>query len=46
MREEGLRPRQKRRYRPRTTDSRHDHKIAENWLSKVPAPDQPGMIWH
>jgi putative transposase len=45
MREAGLRPRQKRRFRPRTTDSRHPHKIAENWLSQVPAPDQPGMIW-
>ena len=45
MREAGLRPRQKRRFRPRTTDSRHSHKIAENWLAKVPAPDRPGMIW-
>jgi putative transposase len=45
MREEGLRPKQKRRFRPRTTDSRHDHRIAENWLAKVPAPDRPGMIW-
>ena len=44
MREEGLRPKQKRRFRPRTTDSRHDHRIAENWLAKVPAPDRPGMI--
>ena len=32
MRESGLRARQKRRFRPRTTESRHDHKIAENWL--------------
>jgi transposase InsO family protein len=45
MREAGLRPRQKRRFRPRTTDSRHDHRVAQNWLAKVPAPDQPGMIW-
>ena len=45
MREEGLRPRQKRRFRPHTTDSHHSHKVAENWLSKVPAPDRPGMIW-
>ena len=45
MREEGLRPKQKRRFRPRTTDSRHDHRTAENWLAKVPAPDRPGMIW-
>lgn len=45
MREAGLRARQKRRFRPRTTDSRHGHRVAENWLSKVPAPDRPGMIW-
>ena len=45
MRESGLRARQKRRFRPRTTDSRHSHKIAENWLAKVPAPDRPGQHW-
>ena len=45
MRLEGLRPRQKRRFRPRTTDSRHVHPIAENWLAKVPAPDRPGLVW-
>ena len=45
MRESGLRAPQKRRFRPRTTDSRHSHKIAENWLAKVPAPDRPGQLW-
>ena len=45
MRERGLMPRQKRRFRPCTTDSRHGHNIAENWLAKVPAPDRPGQIW-
>jgi putative transposase len=45
MRHQGLRPRQKRRFRPRTTDSRHPYPIAENWLAKVPAPDRPGQIW-
>jgi putative transposase len=45
MRAEGLRPKQKRRFRPRTTESRHDHRVAENWLAKVPAPDRPGMVW-
>ena len=45
MREDGLRPKQKRRFRPRTTDSRHGHQIAENWLAKVPTPDQPGQVW-
>ena len=45
MREQGLRPAQKRRFRPKTTESRHPHKIAENWLAKVPAPERPGMVW-
>ena len=45
MREQGLRPAQKRRFRPKTTDSRHPHKIAQNWLAKVPAPERPGMVW-
>ena len=45
MRESGLRPKQKRRFRPCTTDSRHHHKVAENWLAKVPTPDRPGQIW-
>ena len=45
MRESGLRARQKRRFRPRTTDSRHSQKIAENWLAKLPAPDRPGQLW-
>jgi len=30
---------------PHTTDSAHSHKIAENWLAKVPAPDRPGSVW-
>lgn len=45
MRVQGLKPRQKRRFRPRTTDSRHPHPVAENWLAKVPTPDRPGQIW-
>jgi len=45
MRESGLRPKQKRRFRPATTDSRHSHKLADNWLAKVPTPDRPGQIW-
>lgn len=45
MREAGLRPKQKRRYRPRTTDSRYTANPAENWLVKVPAPDRPGQVW-
>jgi transposase InsO family protein len=30
---------------PRTTDSRHGHKLAENWLAKMPAPARPGQLW-
>ena len=45
LRARGQRARQKRRFRPRTTESRHHHPIAENWLAKVPAPDRPGLIW-
>lgn len=45
MRAQGLKPKQKRRFRPRTTDSRHPHPIAENWLAKVPSPDCPGQVW-
>src|SRR6478735_8473087 len=45
MREAGLRPMQKRRFRPKTTDSRDTKKPAPNWLARVPAPDRPGQIW-
>ena len=45
MREERLRPTAKRHFRPLTTDCRHGHKIAENWLAKMPAPERPGMVW-
>ena len=46
MRENQLTPRQKRkRWRPTTTDSNHRQPVAENWLAKVPAPDQPDQVW-
>jgi putative transposase len=45
MRQAGLRAKQKRRYRPVTTDSRHDHRIARNWPARVPASHAPGQIW-
>jgi putative transposase len=45
MREEGLRGRQKRRYRVRTTDSAHAHPIAPNRLATLPAPTQPNQVW-
>ena len=45
MRELGLRPKQKRRFRPRTTQSDPRRPAAENWLAKVPAPTRPDEIW-
>ena len=45
MREEGLRGRQKQRYRVRTTDSRHSHPIAPNRLATLPAPTTPNQVW-
>ena len=45
MRENALRPKQKRkRWRPVTTDGNHRQPIAENWLAKVSAPDQPDQV--
>ena len=45
MRSAGLQGRQKRRYRVRTTDSRHDQPIAPNLLAVAPAPTKPDQIW-
>jgi transposase InsO family protein len=45
MRQNGLRPRQKRRFRPQTTLSKHPLALSQNWLAKVPAPDRPNQIW-
>ena len=45
MREHALRPRQKRRWRPQTTQSHHAHPVAENWLAKMPAPERPNQVW-
>lgn len=45
MREEGLRGRQKRRYRVRTTDSTHAHPIAPNRLAAAPPPTKPDQVW-
>jgi putative transposase len=41
----GLHPLQKRRWRPRTTQSDPALPVAENHLAKVPAPDRPDQIW-
>ena len=46
MRRAGLRARQKRRFRPRTTDSRHLCPIAPNHLAARGAPPaRPGEVW-
>lgn len=45
MRRAGLRARQKRRFRPRTTDSRHLCPVAPNHLAERPPPKQPGEVW-
>ena len=45
MRQQGLRAKQKRRFRPRTTQSNHGLAVAENWLARVPAPTRPNQIW-
>jgi len=45
MREQGLHARQKRRFRPQTTQSQHGLAVAENWLAKVPAPARPNQVW-
>lgn len=43
----GLHPRQKRRFKPRTTNSRHDHPIAPNHLRALEQPlrNTPGTAW-
>lgn len=40
-----LHPVQKRRFRPKTTQSDPDSPIAPNWLGKIPTPDQPNQVW-
>lgn len=45
MRSRGLRARQKRRFRPKTTQSDHKLPLAPNWLAKIPKPDRPGQVW-
>ena len=46
MRKAGLRARQKRRFRPRTTDSRHLCPIAPNHLAeRAEPPARPGEVW-
>jgi putative transposase len=45
MRARGLRAKQKRRFRAKTTQSDHKWPVAPNWLEKLPKPDRPGRVW-
>ena len=45
MRQEGLRGAQKRRFRPRTTDSRHSRPVHPNRLVERPCVTHPGEVW-
>ena len=45
MRSRGLRARQKRRFRPKTTQSDHQLPVVPNWLAKILEPDRPGQVW-
>jgi transposase InsO family protein len=45
MRQSSLRPRQKRRFPPQTTQSKHNLPLTQNWLVKVPTPDRPNQVW-
>lgn len=45
MREQGLRSKRARRFRPRTTDSSRTVKPAPNLLRTRPPPTRPGDVW-
>jgi putative transposase len=45
MREQKICGRQRRRYRPRTTQSEHDHPIAPNRLAALPGTDRTDQVW-
>ena len=45
LRAAGLSARQKRRFRPQTTQSIHSLPLTPNWLAKVPAPERPNQLW-
>jgi putative transposase len=45
MRQQRWRARQKRRFRPRTTDSRHALPIAKNRLAELDQPTGPNQVW-
>jgi putative transposase len=45
MRAAGIRCQAHRPFSPRTTDSRHDHAVAENTLAREFTPDGPDLAW-
>ena len=45
MRERGLRGIQKHRYRPRTTDSRHEHPVSPNLVEELPRVGCSNQAW-
>ena len=45
MKQKGLRGAQKARFRPRTTDSRHDLPISPNRLADLPGVDRVNQVW-
>lgn len=45
MRQKGLHGAQKARFRPRTTDSRHDLPISPNRLADLPAVERVNQVW-
>lgn len=45
MKQKGLRGAQKARYRPRTTDSRHDLPISPNRLAELATVDRLNQVW-
>jgi transposase InsO family protein len=45
MKSAGLRGVQRGRFKPQTTDSRHGHEPAQNWLGKMPMPSAPNQVW-
>jgi putative transposase len=45
MREQKICGRVRRRYRPRTTDSKHEHPIAPNRLAELPGTSRIDQVW-
>ena len=45
MRLQGLRGVRRGRFRPQTTDNRHENGVAPNRLREQPAPTRPDQVW-